>query len=379
MKKRIIYSILIVSTCFSFCKKNALPKEVEEVSTPEFYVKCQVNGLPVSLEAGINNYYMFSKHTQDTNDVYVYIADLKQKNCGNACGYGISIQINDSKQSALGEAMKPDSGLYLGKYIFNDGSPEALYYTATFTPELVGSGVTYKWNYADGTSQTTQQGSKIFRANTTQNVVLSVTQPLPLCSTTHTNSYVIGNPLQTYVTAVRDPSLAALRYTFGNIVAVNSGSSGTSSYSYLWKFGDGDSSKLSNPTHSYSNQGYYTAKLTLTDSNNNTCTSYYQAPCFNTSVCNANYNASFSQIPNPKAFSAITVKITDPNGVQYSSAQINQPSSTKFEITSVEDYKQNENGEATKKVKIKFNCLLQNGSNTLNISNGEAVIAVSYK
>jgi hypothetical protein len=96
-------------------------------------------------------------------------------------------------------------------------------------------------------------------------------------------------------------------------------------------------------------------------------------------VCNANYNAYFTPLPNPKALSAITIKVIDPNGVEYSSSTLNQPNSNKFEIISVEEYKLNERTETTKKLKLKFNCTLQSGSNTISVNNGEAVIAVSYK
>lgn len=375
MKKKSLYIFAIFCLYLTSCKKNELPKDDSDNANPEFYFKCDVNGIPINIKAGVDKYYMYSMHSQDTNNVYVYRGDLKQKDCGTTCGYGISIQINDCKESPIGAPMKPDSSLYIGNYQFNDGFLAPLYYSAYFSPLLIGSGATYSWSYSDATSQSTQQGFKTYRTGTTQSAVLSVRQPSPLCSTTHTNSYLIGNGLQTNITAVRDPSLALLKYTFASNVTTSI----SSSYSYLWEFGDGATSTLSNPTHAYPSQGYYTAKLTLTDASNNVCVSYYQAPCFTYTVCNANYNAYFNEIPNTKALSAITVKVIDPNGVEYSSFQINQSTATKFEIISVENYKPNENGELTKKVKIKFNCSLVSGANTLNINNGEAVIAVSYK
>jgi len=44
-------------------------------------------------------------------------------------------------------------------------------------------------------------------------------------------------------------------------------SGGTGNYNYYWNFGDGASSSLQNPTHSYSSSGEYTATFTVTDSN----------------------------------------------------------------------------------------------------------------
>lgn len=41
---------------------------------------------------------------------------------------------------------------------------------------------------------------------------------------------------------------------------------GTQPYMYNWNFGDGSSSTLQNPIHTYTSSGYYTVTLTVTDS-----------------------------------------------------------------------------------------------------------------
>lgn len=42
---------------------------------------------------------------------------------------------------------------------------------------------------------------------------------------------------------------------------------GTSPYEYNWSFGDGDYSKLANPTHTYYEEGIYKVTLVVTDAN----------------------------------------------------------------------------------------------------------------
>jgi len=51
-----------------------------------------------------------------------------------------------------------------------------------------------------------------------------------------------------------------------------SASGGKSPYSYSWKFGDGQSSSLQNPSHTFNSGGTYTVTLTVTDSTSNTAT-----------------------------------------------------------------------------------------------------------
>ena len=52
-----------------------------------------------------------------------------------------------------------------------------------------------------------------------------------------------------------------------------SASGGTSPYSYSWSFGDGGSSTIQNPIHTYSSAGSYAATLTITDSTSATASS----------------------------------------------------------------------------------------------------------
>jgi hypothetical protein len=47
---------------------------------------------------------------------------------------------------------------------------------------------------------------------------------------------------------------------------------GIAPYSYLWEFGDGETSTDENPSHSYDDSGYYTVSLTVTDDRGNTDT-----------------------------------------------------------------------------------------------------------
>jgi hypothetical protein len=49
-------------------------------------------------------------------------------------------------------------------------------------------------------------------------------------------------------------------------------SGGIPPYSYLWEFGDGETSTDENPSHSYDDSGYYTVSLTVTDDRGNSDT-----------------------------------------------------------------------------------------------------------
>ena len=75
----------------------------------------------------------------------------------------------------------------------------------------------------------------------------------------------------------------------------------------------------------------------------------------------------------------VSITYTAADGKIYQSALADQDAGSTFEIVSVESAGVNENGQTIKKVKLRFNAILFNGSKNIKISNGEAVIAAAYR
>jgi len=74
--------------------------------------------------------------------------------------------------------------------------------------------------------------------------------------------YVFGsNPLLATLNASPSSGYAPLAVSFSG-----SATGGTPPYTYRWSFGDGGSSTVQNPSHTYSSPGSFTATLTVTDS-----------------------------------------------------------------------------------------------------------------
>ncbi len=382
--KKLFLNIILLSGLLAInsCKKNALPLDTAPVTEPVFYVNCNVNSVPVSVKAGVDNFYMYSSYAQPTTGVYQYKADLKQSSCaGITCGYGLSFIINDFKVSLKDAPAIPDSGLYIGKYDFNDGSLPPLTYYGAFNPLVNSVYAPFTWTFNNGvaiqtatTSATSPTAYHIFKNNQTYSVSCKISNSLG--TPTHTNVFKIGNPLQANVNVTKIDPLTSLNYSYSvnSTIPVNN---------YDWNFGDANTNttNLSYTYHNYdvTGDGYYTTKLTLTNGTN-VCESYYQVPAFltNPTKAHANFSNYFSPIPNTYSLSAITVLVTDPNGNVSSSDAFSQTGTSNFEIVSVEDYKDNEQGQKTKKVTINFSCTVKSSSGTLDITNGKAVIAVAY-
>jgi hypothetical protein len=363
--------VLVFALIFNSCKKKSLPP-AEDEPAPIFYFKCDIGGLPVNIDAGVNSYYMKSSYYQDSNSVYVFSGELKQKDCSSNCGFGLTVLINDYKQSPNG-TMYIDSTLSLTSYQFNDGNIEPLYYTGYLSPRPLAQNVSYNWSFSDGSISNITNCTKIFKANTTYSCTLA-TNSSTFGNINHTNVFEIGNPVQTSVSAVRVSPFTVYGYKF-----TPSNTTGLAPFTYFWDFGDGFTYTQPAPTHEYLVSNYYTAKLTVVDANMDSCVSYYQVPALDGLFGEANYSASFLPIQNTKAFSAVTILVNDPQGKVYSSKLVNQDPKNNFEVVSIENYKAADSNQLFKKIKIRFNCTVINGTNSIEIKGGEAVIAIAYK
>jgi len=365
MKTRLLYLLLLFGLIYS-CKKEKLPTNDDTDASPVFYLKGEVNGLPIKIEAGVNDYYMVSSHYYDKNNLYVYCGQLKQNNCSSNCGFALAFEINDTKFSALNTAMDANAALKSGNYKFNNRSIKT-FYDCRFTPNTTDNGTgDYVWTFSDDSTPQPYSPTKSVESGKNYRATFRITAPSGLSSEL-TQDYKIGNPLQANI--VSEPG-AGLTRNFSAQV------SGNPPFTYNWDFGDGTSNAPA-PTHSFSAQKNSIVTLTISDNDGNTCVAKYLVP--QQGFPDPNFTSIFTPKSNSQILSAINVRLTDPSGVTYAASDITQPAGSKFEIISVEDYLSNNQKEPTKKVKINFSCSFSSPNGPINITNGEAVIAVSYK
>jgi gliding motility-associated-like protein len=128
--------------------------------------------------------------------------------------------------------------------------------------------VSWLWNFGDSTTSTEQNPSHNYTAYGEYDVTLIVTNASGCTDTIEKSSYIkIKRPV------INFPSLpveGCIPYTLNPVANISAGDAITS---YLWNFGDGTTSPLLKPTHTYTTQGKYTVKLTITTSTG--CTQTY--------------------------------------------------------------------------------------------------------
>ena len=372
MKLSHLYTILLLGFLAFSCKKKTYPED-SVVNNPVFYFKGSINGSPISFTAGENDYYMFSSYRQDSNNVYNFIGNLRKYNC-QGCAAGLYIQLNDLRKSLQGAQVNIDSSLTVKNYpVFANAQSKYLVQFQSSYNKPAGS---YLWNFGDGQTSNLANPSHIYARKGKYKITLQIRgQGANSCVSTISYTSKIGyeNKCETSISAI----------VTNNSVQYSQTSTGTTPLTYLWNFGNGQTSTLANPgTVVYSVSGGRPVTLRVIDAARDTAFANYNLITGgDQSSCAANFKiTSVSALSAADAFglSSSIIKWYDAGGKEYTSNNSLQPADSYFEILSVEDFDRNENNLATKKIKVRFKCTLYNGTESITIDKGEAVVAVAY-
>jgi PKD repeat protein len=133
-----------------------------------------------------------------------------------------------------------------------------------FTADATGgvSPYTYSWDFGDGSSSSEQNPTHTYTSAGDYTALLTVTDSLANEASASVNIRAAENipPLEVSANATPSSGIAPLAVSF-----TGNASGGVEPYTYSWDFGDGSSSTLQNPSHTYSQSGNFTAKLTVID------------------------------------------------------------------------------------------------------------------
>jgi len=129
--------------------------------------------------------------------------------------------------------------------------------TVNFSNLSPPSGLTYLWDFGDGTSSTLQNPTHTYNTSANFDVRLIVRDSLGCTDTLTKPSFIQTiNPVANYIPPPTTVGCAPLTTQFTDATA--------GSTSWNWNFGDGTTSNLQNPVHSYTSPGLYTVSLTTT-------------------------------------------------------------------------------------------------------------------
>lgn len=137
-------------------------------------------------------------------------------------------------------------------------APLSVSFTATANNGSFG--YQWKWAFGDGATSTLQNPVHVYKNGGNFTWKLTVTD-LAGSTCGKTGTVKVASPLKPTATATPRQGPAPLTVAFTAAVK-----GGTSPYAYLWDFGDGATSTLPSPVHTFAAEGAYPALLTVTDS-----------------------------------------------------------------------------------------------------------------
>ena len=138
----------------------------------------------------------------------------------------------------------------------------------TFGVSNLSSSFVYSWDFGDGNTSAIAAPTHQYTSSGLFKVHLIITDAAVVTST---DQWINVYPTATAAYNVLSPTVNGNAYTFISSSTVASGYIA----SYLWNFGDGTTSTLSNPSHVYATAGVKTVGLTITTDQG--CTSNYTA------------------------------------------------------------------------------------------------------
>lgn len=126
----------------------------------------------------------------------------------------------------------------------------------TFTDGSAAPPLSAAWDFGDGSNSTDLNPSKTYTTNGTYTVTL--TNTYGACTSTATKTVQVSNPpAPVFIADKTYTCQAPLTVQFKD-------QSPTGATQWLWDFGDGQTSTAQNPSHTYTNTGYFAVKLTTT-------------------------------------------------------------------------------------------------------------------
>lgn len=261
-----MYNTTLISTDKNNCRDTVFKPRYITVNGPTAYF----NQAVTSICSGGIVHFRDSSSTDGRNSISHYIwnfgdgqSDTTRSRSishiyNNGGTYSVTLKVVDSNGCAhsytrnnLITVFHPSADFSTSDSI---GCPNS---AINFSNSSIGSGLTYQWNFGDGTTSTDRAPSHAYASNGAFTVRLIVTDQNGCSDTlTRTNYIQILTPVAQF--SVSD--------TLGTCppLIVNFTNQSGSYTNIMWNFGDGTTSTLVNPSHFYGVSGNFTAQLTIT-------------------------------------------------------------------------------------------------------------------
>ena len=375
---------ILITLILSSCAKDNLDDSFAN-NQPVFHVNATIAGQEISINAGQNEFFMFTKFDQDSAEVYSFTGQFgKLINCTSDCNESLTVTLRDTEASLDALPILDRGRLFPDFYSYhhnNATGTNSIVYEIIFNDRSAFQGEPAVNSWANGSSSI---GTSVLQIRDTV-PQLGVEYFIDLevadgaCSTTY--SKVITSDYENDCFNAIDFQIQAQGADEYKITAVPDGPN-SNDWTYFWEdnFGDADTIVIAE-------SGTYCLSIINADEcstqrcvcidnlNSDLSSIYFSSAAFSYEV----NELDAENINNPFSDTEVIIAYTDSEGKEFRSDLNSQPLASSFTIINIEDYDLDENGIPTLKLDIQFDCVLfdENGESFF-LENGVASVGVAY-
>jgi PKD repeat protein len=283
--------ICVLFLLFGSCRKDLVHPDPN--GEPEFGVSALMNGTPMTIEAGVDDYFLYTYADTGFGEVWTAYGTLQKIDCVNCnsyfslsfrndqAGYGNGMSANFLKAGDI--ALTDWSGVY-------EESRSVVRFIADPTNQN-GTVVSHFWNFGDGNTSTDPAPIHTFRMQGGDSAfsVMHITTLNGGCSAAQTNT----------INAKSECPVDFEIYVVGQTVYFNPLTIASGMYTYHWQFGDTQNTYTSNPAHIYAAPGEYNVLLTVENTTLGCSSSISKKVIVGQAGCHANFTYVVDEIIIP--------------------------------------------------------------------------------
>lgn len=353
------------------CKK---PTELEEQGDAIFYFEGKMAGNPIDITAGDNSFFMLTTYSEDALGIKSFNGNLGKISCvgQDECPGQLQISIREKERDS-GGSLPIEESITVQQYFFR-GPAEYLFtsYKASFISKSSPSGVGHTWDFGDGVQSTLTNPTHYYL-----NEADSIVTPVLTVSSSGNCSNVIAFPIH-FTSGCSVDFDASYNSSIGYLTWTSNPGTGRNE---LWDFGNGYLPE--GPNNLPPSDSIFTTCLASTDVDG--CISF---KCKNIVLdtqnvhCVANFDVITEVVVTEdiRDFSEVTIMWENESGKKYASTRYAQPENSLFKILVVEDYKNDQDNNPTKKITVQFEVRLFGDSELdyIDFDTERSVFAIAY-
>lgn len=378
LKYFLSYSLLLL---LFGCNNPSFPLPSNE--SVVFSLTAEINGNLKTWEAGVDNQYMYTYTSTDSNNLTLFQGTLGEVGC-QFCPNSLNFDFVQAAGSNLIEDLFNGQAINYKNILV----PQIIEgYEVYFDAKVYGNPpFTFDWDFGDASSVVHSTSNNIqhhYNDAGVYNVCVQITAANGIQS--HFCKKISTDNLMTCSGSFR---VFPLGSNFPNAYLLQAYPAGVPPFSYQWNIHFDSLSTINSVASSpiiTVNQGVMpNIHMILTDGNNCNCTltqdiNFQQSDSLYTNFFDYSSMPEITLGVAQDYYSTLNIQYIDDNGKVFTSALKEQPSTSYLNILNVADFEMNEIGMPTKKVSIEFGCRLFNiDGSYIDVNNGYGTIGIAY-